>query len=823
MAAEDWARLHRSALTRASEILAVLEGAHRAGAVLRAGMDSRNSPRTARIASIASGVVQLHTRNIQRSEPGPLYFRFECSGIQYFFAATRTEGASRGAYAIRLPPVIYQAERRELPRIVHAPHQPARVQLRSAAGQSWIAEVVDTSYQGIGASVQNGQLPELGSKLDVHFLDGERAGEAAYALLRNRAPAGAPTGWTRLGLSVSSVPYQDEIAVSRQGRLVPAARATRAWRELAVAGARAAPSRLIRRLGIPRAKKPEINVLQFENELGQPIRAIIDSTGDRSGSTAVVIPPAWGRTKETLLPLASILIETFKKAGEPLTVVRFDGTYRRGESYIPPGCRRPGFEAMHFTFSRALRDLLATVDYLHRSPSLRPAKIVLVTFSLASIEGRRAVALNPSDRIAGWISVVGMADLQSGLRAVSGGIDYGYGLLRDVRFGVHHLGGVLIDMDRAGRDVLEHQLGYLEDARRDMGNIRVPVTWIHGRHDGWIDIQRVREIMSAGQRSHRKLVEVPTGHQLRTSRQALETFQIVAREVSRMALGRALQPRMPDLIKLEERAQAERARKPPMKVNLNAFWHDYLLGRDGRIGIEFLTATKAYRKLMNAQIPALELKPGDTILDLGAGTGEFIVELARRPNLPRPVRVIAVDLVAQGLMRGRRRLSQEPFGSGLIVDYIAADLSLANAGHLPLADVRADGVLASLLLSYLPRPEALLRAIYRVLRPGGRLVLSTPRRDADLSKIYIEGRDELGPSRVRELFGEEIERDFEVLQREFLNNGARLLDLEEEGLFRFWDPAELATAVRRAGFQETRTADALGSPAQVVLLTAVRP
>ena len=40
------------------------------------------------------------------------------------------------------------------------------------------------------------------------------------------------------------------------------------------------------------AEPPEFN-------LGQPIRAILDYTGNPEGAPAIVIPPAWARTKET--------------------------------------------------------------------------------------------------------------------------------------------------------------------------------------------------------------------------------------------------------------------------------------------------------------------------------------------------------------------------------------------------------------------------------------------------------------------------------------------------------------------------------------------
>ena len=135
---------------------------------------------------------------------------------------------------------------------------------------------------------------------------------------------------------------------------------------------------------------------------------------------------------------------------------------------------------------------------------------------------------------------------------------------------------MLVDIDFMAPDAIENGLIFQEDARRDMASIDVPITWIHGRHDGWMDLDRVRELLSCGDIAKRCLLEVPAGHQLRTSREALETFQLVAREVGSHLLGRELQPVVPDLEMLELRRSAERERLPKSDANLRLFWQDYL-------------------------------------------------------------------------------------------------------------------------------------------------------------------------------------------------------------------------------------------------------
>jgi hypothetical protein len=101
-------------------------------------------------------------------------------------------------------------------------------------------------------------------------------------------------------------------------------------------------------------------------------------------------------------------------------------------------------------------------------------------------------------------------------------------------------------------------------------------------------------------------------------------------------------------------------------------------------------------------------------------------------------------------------------------------------------------------------------------------VLSSLRRDADISRIYVDSIAELPPDRVREHFGVEASRDFDLLQRRFLNDAARLMQFEETGLFRFWDAGELSEMVKKAGFQNVRSERAFGTPPQAVVVSAER-
>ena len=125
-----------------------------------------------------------------------------------------------------------------------------------------------------------------------------------------------------------------------------------------------------------------------------------------------------------------------------------------------------------------------------------------------------------------------------------------------------------------------------------------------------------------------------------------------------MALGRRLRGAIPALPALERRRAAERARIPRRPVDLRAFWRDYLLGRDGRLGMQLLTATGAYRNFMERQTRLLSLQAGDRVADLGSGTGDFPIGLARQPAGPGGLHVDEVDYVAEALARGAERFAE---------------------------------------------------------------------------------------------------------------------------------------------------------------------
>lgn len=114
-----------------------------------------------------------------------------------------------------------------------------------------------------------------------------------------------------------------------------------------------------------------------------------------------------------------------------------------------------------------------------------------------------------------------------------------------------------------------------------------------------------------------------------------------------------------------------------------------------------------------AAVAELDLRPGQTALDAGCGTGRALPHL--RNAVGEAGQVLGFDLTPEMLAAAR--------GHGR---HTHALLVLADARRLPLRAGSVDGGFAAGLLPHLPDPGLGLAELARVVRPGGRLVLFHP-------------------------------------------------------------------------------------------------
>jgi demethylmenaquinone methyltransferase/2-methoxy-6-polyprenyl-1,4-benzoquinol methylase len=123
------------------------------------------------------------------------------------------------------------------------------------------------------------------------------------------------------------------------------------------------------------------------------------------------------------------------------------------------------------------------------------------------------------------------------------------------------------------------------------------------------------------------------------------------------------------------------------------------------------------------------LRPGQKVLDLAGGTGDLSKLMSKRVGPTG--KIIISDINGNMLGVGRDRLTNEGFVGNL--DYVQA-----NAEELPFPDNYFDCVTIGFGLRNVTDKDKALRAMFRVLKPGGKLLVLEFSKPASpvLEKIY---------------------------------------------------------------------------------------
>ncbi|MDH4137612.1 MAG: methyltransferase domain-containing protein [Anaerolineae bacterium] len=106
----------------------------------------------------------------------------------------------------------------------------------------------------------------------------------------------------------------------------------------------------------------------------------------------------------------------------------------------------------------------------------------------------------------------------------------------------------------------------------------------------------------------------------------------------------------------------------------------------------------------------VDARPGEIVADVGCESGYMAAAL-----VVRGCHVICIDIDAASLELARQRIGPNQ------AEYVVSDIQA-----IQLPDASVDVAVASEVLEHVPAPDAGLRELIRITRPGGRIFLSVP-------------------------------------------------------------------------------------------------
>jgi SAM-dependent methyltransferase/alpha-beta hydrolase superfamily lysophospholipase/ribosome-associated toxin RatA of RatAB toxin-antitoxin module len=507
--------------------------------------------------------------------------------------------------------------------------------------------------------------------------------------------------------------------------------------------------------------------------------------------TAVVVPPGYGETKRDGIPVAYYL------AKNGFRVFRYDATDHVGESEG---------DMTRITMTSQKNDLLATLDYLQERFGME--RFAVVASSLAQRVAIKAAA--EDSRIKLLVGVVAVVDLRATLKAV-----YHEDMIGEVAAGrgkdIYEVLGFEVSQEYH-RSAIRDRFHDLSTTIEDLQHVSIPVVFFVAERDAWVRLEDVRLVVEATSGSSpRELHVLPNAmHQLfenpETAKVAMkQTVVTCKRYLERVLLEitDVIEPSMRE-IAIQNRIERDRLKKvmPLVWGQEQQFWDRYLFQ------YQVIQKFPDFKHLLETLVELLALEgPGPLqLLDAGCGVGHFGAWLLGQLNGaagPSPIRYVGLDFVESAVREAQRRhASLAKTGTAGLADaaHLLADLNY----RLPFASGSFDRICCSLVLSYLQSPSKSITELARVLKPGGRVVISSLKPYADLSQIY---RNFVSHAACEE----------DVLEaRKLLSCAGAIKQREGAGHYHFFSEQALADLLKRAGLDPQPSIRTFGNQANVI-------
>ncbi len=200
----------------------------------------------------------------------------------------------------------------------------------------------------------------------------------------------------------------------------------------------------------------------------------------------------------------------------------------------------------------------------------------------------------------------------------------------------------------------------------------------------------------------------------------------------------------------------------------------------GRIITRYSNEDENSNLSCGGNISYLRLEPGEKVLDLGCGRGTETLQAAEAVG--RQGFAWGLDLTPRMVELATERARSEKVGN---VHFLRGSME-----EIPLADAALDAVLSNCAINHASDKLAVYREIFRVLKPGGRFVVSDIMTDTPLPQEIKED-----PEAVAACFGGAITvREYEdtlaavgfaeldiFKERRYLKNGYEMISRTFQG------------------------------------------
>jgi SAM-dependent methyltransferase/alpha-beta hydrolase superfamily lysophospholipase len=559
--------------------------------------------------------------------------------------------------------------------------------------------------------------------------------------------------------------------------------------------------------GYPSVRTDPVSFLGLSGKRIAAFCDCLDGPGVPKGFVTVV--PPYGKTKTSSLPLAYYL------ALNGFQVLRYDHTNHVGESEG---------SMLFASLTQMSEDLLSAINFAQTEYDV--SRVVLVSSSLGV---RVALKVASQDaRVKLLVSLIGIFDLQRTLYAIyrEDGVAKA---LNGVPLGVRDILGFQIDADHFLKDAICGNFHSLQSSLEDAARLLIPAVFFVGEKDPWVSAEEVQHVLDRIPTQKKELhVLRNTMHELYENPTSADyACQKIVSLTEKYLRGK--EPEMNSVLTPERELLLSRFREEKERIRgakgLNpeeekAFWKRYLEK------YAYIVNLQDYWNLLDFLNRLLgDWKRGEKILDAGCGIGTFgtfvlVRQLyhlmqGRASSFQRMpfCHYVGVDFVREALQeagsthRGiqqefKKRMVLGP-GSPDLVGYFYSVLDLNQP--LPFREGCFDKICCNLVLSYLNDPLRTLKELLRILKTGGRVVVTSLKPFADLSQIY---RDFIQVSRTPE----ELEQ-----ARLVLNNAGMVKHKEAEGYYQFFSEVELQDLLVRAGASNIQTLRSFGDQANIAV------